>query len=209
YFAEPDLTPFHLQDEFIERIRRGIPDLPGQRIKKYTLEFHLSEYDAGVLTEEKPFADYFEQIIFYTTNYKAATNWMLGPVRSWLNENNKEIAEFPVSPGQLASVITMVDTGTISFSAASTKLFSRLLENPDKDPEEIAIEQNLIQQSDESAIGPIIDRVLEKFADKVLEYKKGKKGLLALFVGEVMKQSKGKADPKVTNELLLEKLKSK
>lgn len=209
YFAEPDLTPFHLQDEFIERIRRSIPALPEQRIKRYTSELHLSEYDTSVLTEEKSFADYFEQIILHTTNFKSASNWMLGPVKSWLNEKNKEISDFPVNAEQLASVIKLVDTGKISFSAASTKLFSRLLQNPDRDPEEIATEHNLLQQSDLSDIGPIVDGVLEKFADKVLEYKKGKKGLLALFVGEVMKQSKGKADPKITNELLLEKLKSK
>ncbi len=207
YFAEPDLTPFHLQDEFIERIRQGIPVLPAQRIKKYITEFQLSEYDATVLTEEKSFADYFERVISFLPSYKAAANWMLGPVKTWLNEENKEISEFPIIPEQLALVIDLVDSGKISFSAASTKLFSRMLENRGRDPEEIAKEQNLIQQSDVSAIGPIVDSVLEKFADKVVEYKKGKKGLLALFVGEVMKQSKGKADPKITNELLLEKLK--
>jgi aspartyl-tRNA(Asn)/glutamyl-tRNA(Gln) amidotransferase subunit B len=218
YFAEPDLTPFHLQDEFIERIRQGIPALPDQRIKKYIAEFQLSEYDAAVLAEERSFADYFERVISFLPSpigeglgvrFKAAANWMLGPVKTWLNEENKEISEFPISPEQLALVINLVDSGKISFSAASTKLFSRMLENTGKDPEEIAVQQNLIQQSDVSAIDPIIDSVLKKFADKVVEYKKGKKGLLALFVGEVMKQSKGKADPKVTNELLLEKLKSK
>ena len=98
-------------------------------------------------------------------------------------------------------------SGKVNFSVASAKIFPELINNPAKTPVQIATEQNLIQQSDVSAIGPLIDNVLEKFADKVIEYKKGKKGLLALFVGEVMKQSKGKADPKVTNELLLEKLK--
>ena len=227
YFAEPDLTPFQLQDEFIERIRQGIPVLPEQRIKKYMTEFQLSEYDANVLTEEKSLADYFEQVIFFLTSggeeqgllpkapakletkYKAAANWMMGPVKNWLNEKNKDISEFPISPEQLALVINLVHSGKLSFSAASTKLFSRMLEDPVKDPEMMAIEQNLIQQSDQSAIGLIVDKVLEKFADKVVEYKKGKKGLLALFVGEVMKQSRGKADPSVTNELLLKKLKSK
>jgi aspartyl-tRNA(Asn)/glutamyl-tRNA(Gln) amidotransferase subunit B len=219
YFAEPDLPPFHLQDEFIDMIHRSIPVLPEQRIKKYIDEFQLSEYDANVLTEERAFSDYFEKLISTPPSpqsgeglgvrYKSAANWMLGPVKSWLNENSKEISEFPINPEQLASVIDMVDAGKISFSTASTKLFSQLLENPENDPESVAIELNLIQQSDLSAIGPIVDGVLEKFADKVLEYKKGKKGLLALFVGEVMKQSKGKADPRITNELLLEKLKSK
>ncbi|MBK9939058.1 MAG: Asp-tRNA(Asn)/Glu-tRNA(Gln) amidotransferase subunit GatB [Chitinophagaceae bacterium] len=207
YFAEPDLTPFHLEEEFIEKIRHSIPELPEQRIQRYTSALKLSAYDAGVLTEEKIFSNYFEKIIQHTTNYKAAANWILGPVKSWMNENGKEMDEFPVAAEQLAAVITLVDTGKVSFSAASTKLFSKLVETPAKDPGQIADEENLVQQSDLSAIEPIIDKVLEKFADKVVEYKKGKKGLLSLFVGEVMKQSKGNADPKMTNQLLLEKLK--
>jgi len=207
YFAEPDLTPFHLQDEFIQNIKSTIPALPEERIKRYTTEMHLSEYDASVLTDEKSFADYFEKVISNTTNYKAVANWMLGPVKSWLNENNKEIEEFPIPPQQIAALISLVDSGKVSFSAASAKLFAQLLKESAKSPELIATELNLVQQSDLSAIGPIVDSVLEKFADKVSEYKKGKKGLLSLFVGEVMKQSKGKADPKVANDLLLEKLK--
>ena len=208
YFPEPDLTPFHLQDEFIEKIRRSIPALPEERIKKYTTELSLSGYDASVLTEERTVSDYFEKIILHTTNYKAAANWMLGPVKSWMNENGKEITEFPLKPEQLVSLINLIDDGKVSFSIASTKIFPVLLANPSKEAANFAKEQNLIQESDVSAIGPIIDQVLDKFADKVVAYKKGKKGLLALFVGEVMKQTKGKADPKVTNEILLEKLKS-
>lgn len=207
YFAEPDLTPFLLQEEFIEKIRKTIPALPEERMEKYIHELKLSEYDAGVLAEEKAFADYFEQTIGHTTNYKAAANWMLGPVKSWLNENNNSIEMFPLIPEQLAAIITLVENGKVSFSAASTKLFVQLLENPSMNPEEIALKENIIQQSDGAAIGAIIDGVLKKLPDKVLEYKKGKKGLLALFVGEVMKQSKGKADPKLANEILLEKLK--
>ena len=216
YFAEPDLTPFHLQNEFIERIRQSIPALPEERIKKYTTELQLSAYAAAVLTEEKSFSDYFEKIISFLPSvsgegkgvrYKAAANWMLGPVKSWLNENNSAIESFPLSPAQIASLIALIDRGKVSFSVASAKIFPELLRDLTKTPEQIATEKNLIQQSDVSAIGLIIDGVLVKFADKVVEYKKGKKGLLALFVGEVMKQSQGKADPKVTNELLLEKLK--
>ena len=208
YFAEPDLTPFHIQDEFIERIRKSIPVLQEERIRHYITVLSLSEYDAAVLTEEKEMSDYFDTVIQHTDNYKGAANWMLGPVKSWLNDNNKEPAEFPLPAKQLASVITLIDAGKISFSAAATKLFPALLKNPEKDPEQIALEESLIQQSDISSLEPIVDSVLEKFADKVKEYKKGKKGLLSLFVGEVMKQTKGKADPRLTNELLLEKLKS-
>jgi len=128
------------------------------------VEFQLSEYDATVLTEERSFADYFENVIGsyppsppgegLGVRPKSAANWMLGPVKTWLNEENKEIDEFPVNPEQLALVINLVDSGKLSFSAASTKLFSRMLDNPGKDPEEMATELNLIQQSDLSAIGP-------------------------------------------------------
>ncbi len=227
YFAEPDLTPFHLQDDFIETIRRSIPVLPEQRLKNYISAWELSAYDAAVLTEEKKFADYFEKIIFFLPSSrgeepglsteasakvglrpKAAANWMIGPVKTWLNENRKEINEFPLPPEKIAALIALIDSGKLSFSMAVSKIFPQLLKEPGKNPEEIATEQNLLQQSDVSDIGPVIDKVLEKFADKVVEYKKGKKGLLALFTGEVMKQSKGKADPKIVNELLLKKLKS-
>ncbi|MGZ8540954.1 MAG: Asp-tRNA(Asn)/Glu-tRNA(Gln) amidotransferase subunit GatB [Chitinophagaceae bacterium] len=208
YFADPDLTPFLLEDDFIETIRGSIPALQEERVKKYTTVWQLPEYDVYVLTDDREFADYFERIIEQSSNYKAASNWMLGPVKSWLNENNKLINEFPLTPGTIAKLIQMIDTGKVSFSIASGKLFSYLLNNPAKEPEQIAIEQNLVQQSDINSLEPIINEVLEKHAGKVIEYKKGKKGLLSLFVGEVMKRSKGKADPKATNEILLEKLKS-
>ena len=208
YFADPDLTPFRLSDEFIETIKRTIPALQEERIKKYTEQYQLPEYDAQVLTEEKEFSDYFEKLIQYTTHYKATANWLLGPVKSWLNENNSAINDFPLASEQIGKLIQLVEAGKVSFSIASTRLFSHLLTHPLKNPEEIAIEQDLIQQSDSTVIEPVIDRVLEKYADKVAEYKKGKKGLLSLFVGEVMKQSKGQADPKITSEMLLKKLSS-
>jgi aspartyl-tRNA(Asn)/glutamyl-tRNA(Gln) amidotransferase subunit B len=197
-----------LEDDFIESIRRSIPILQEERVKKYISEWQLSEYDSYVLTDEKEMADFFEQVINFTSNYKAAANWMLGPVKSWLNENNKTIQSFPLTAQQIAGIVQMVESGKLSFTVASGKFFSFLLNNPSKDPEEIAIDQNLIQQSDVNSLEPIIDEILNKHAEKVKEYKKGKKGLLSLFVGEVMKRSKGTADPRVTNEILLEKLKS-
>jgi aspartyl-tRNA(Asn)/glutamyl-tRNA(Gln) amidotransferase subunit B len=207
YFADPDLTPFHLEDAFIEKLRASIPVLQEERIKKYTA-LQLTEYDATVLTEDKAMADYFETILQEGSNPKAAANWMLGPVKSWLNENNKEITEFPVPAVQMARLIQLVETGKLSFTMASSKLFPELVLQPAASPEAIATEKNMLQQSDAADIGPVVDAVLVKLADKVVEYKKGKKGLLSLFVGEVMKQTKGKADPKLTNELLLERLKS-
>lgn len=206
YFPEPDLSPFQLQDEFIERIRKTIPELPEEKMKRYVSSLQLSEYDASVITEEKAFADYFEQLIEKATDYKACANWMLGPVKTWLNEEGKEINEFPISPGTLAALVALTENATVSFSAASTKVFARLLQHPEKKVESVVKELNLLQESDVSAILPLVDAVLAKFADKVTEYKKGKKGLLSLFMGEVIKRSKGKADPKVVNELLLDKL---
>ncbi len=216
YFPEPDLSPFHLQDEFVERIRRSIPELPGERMKRYVSAIQLSEYDALLITEEKTIADYFEKLISFSPSppsgegpgmRKACANWMLGPVKGWLNENNKDINDFPLSPEKLAEVIELTNIGKISFSAASGKLFAHLLQHPEKNTASAVKELNLLQESDLSAILPLVDAVVQKFADKVVEYKKGKKGLLAFFAGEVIKRSKGKADPKVVNGLLLEKLK--
>lgn len=209
YFPEPDLTPFNLTDAFIEEIRSSIPALQKERMALYMRQYQLPEYDARVITEEKTTADYFEQVITTTKNYKAAANWMLGPVKSWLNESGSDISALPLSPATLAAVIGLVETGLLSFSTASSRLFPALLQNTGADPKQLAEANNWLQQSDASAIEPVIDEVLAKFADKVSEYKKGKKGLLSLFTGEVMKRTKGKADPKKTSELLLEKLSSK
>ncbi len=206
-----------MEEDFIESIRQTIPSLQEDRVKKYVSDWHLPEYDAYVLSDEKEIADYFEKIVeCFLPSFageglvgrsKAASNWMLGPVKSWLNENNKGVEEFPLSPGQIAKLIGLIDKGKLSFSIASGKLFSLLLKDPSQEPEQLAINHNLIQESDAGSLEPIINEVLEKHAEKVKEYKKGKKGLLSLFVGEVMKRSKGKADPKATNEILLEKLK--
>ena len=208
YFPEPDLTPFNLTDEFIESIRKTIPVLQPQRIQKYISEWQLGEYDATTLTEEKEFADYFEQVVTHKINPKNAANWMLGPVKTRLNDRQLDISEFPVSANSLAALIKLVEDGKLSFSIASTKIFSALTENPSANVLKIATEKNLLQESNSDYIHPLVDEVLLQLNEKVKEYKKGKKGLLALFVGEVMKKSKGKADPKVVNELLLEKLKS-
>lgn len=206
YFPEPDLGPFQLADAYITAIRETLPALPEERKKKYMDSFQLPVYDATVLTEEKETADYYEELVRHTPAYKAAANWILGPVKSWMNEQSAGIADFPLAPARLAKLVQLTEDGKVSFSAASTRLWAAVLKNPEKDPVLLATEENLLQESDLSAIGPVIDAVLTKFADKVAEYKKGKKGLLALFVGEVMKQTKGKADPKLTNQLLLEKL---
>ena len=217
YFPDPDLTKFSLTDEFIENIRKTIPILQKERIKKYTSEYQLSDYDASLLTEEKKFSDYFEQMINNLPPpldgargrpFKPAANWMLGPVRSWLNDNNLEIDEFPLAPTKIAGIIELIEEGKLSFSVASSKLFHEIIKSPKSDPGKIAEQKNWMQDSDTDHIENLIDQVLNKFPEKVKEYKKGKKGLIGLFVGEVMKLSKGKADPKITNDILSEKLNS-
>ncbi|HRF23742.1 MAG TPA: Asp-tRNA(Asn)/Glu-tRNA(Gln) amidotransferase GatCAB subunit B, partial [Chitinophagaceae bacterium] len=207
YFPEPDLTPFHLSEAFIENIKNQIPTLPQEKAQHFIHSYQLSEADAQWLAAEKDIAEYFEQIANHTKNYKAAANWIQGPIQTWMNENEKEINAFPISPAALASLIQLIDDGQISYSAASGKLFDTLIKTPDTAPGIIAKNLDLIQQSNADELTPVVDKVLEKFADKVVAYQKGKKGLLALFTGEVMKLTKGKADPKIVTKILNEKLK--
>lgn len=207
YFAEPDLTPFNLTENFIDSIRSTLPALPEERIKTYQDKYSLPLYDATVISEEIEQAGYFEAVIAITPHYKAAANWIMGPVRSWLNEGGRDFSEFPLSPETMAKMIQLVESKAISFSTASSKLFPAMLEKTSADPAELAKANNWLQESDAGLLETLVDQVLKKFPDKVKEYQKGKKGLLSLFTGEVMKLSKGKADPVKTNEILLEKLK--
>ncbi|MBL0233585.1 MAG: Asp-tRNA(Asn)/Glu-tRNA(Gln) amidotransferase subunit GatB [Chitinophagaceae bacterium] len=210
YFPEPDLTPFRISEEQLKAVAATLPRLPEQRIAGYMRELQLSAYDAALLTDEKSFSDYFEALVQDHPGIKPKrfANWLSGPVKEWLNEQGKEIEEFPLSTDQLASLVALVEKGRCSFSAASGKLFQECLKQPEQDIEQLAEKLNLLQVSDTASIEPVIEEVLQKMADKVEEYRNGKKGLLALFVGEVMKRSKGKADPKLTNELLIRKLNS-
>ncbi len=206
YFADPDLTPFVVTDELLQEVRSTITALPEERVTRYTQQLQLPEYDARVLTDEKELAEFFDQITEHSTNYKAAANWMLGPIKSWLNETGKPITAFPVQPATIAALIALIDSNQVNFSVASTKIFTALLNEPGKQPLQIAKDLNMLQDSDEGNVAAWIEEVLNKMPDKVAEYKKGKKGLIGLFVGEVKKVSKGKADPKLTNDILLKKL---
>ena len=206
YFADPDLTPFTVTDDMLKNIRSMLPALPEERVRQYTQQLHLSDYDAGVISEEKDFSDYFEQLIEHTDNYKAAANWMLGPVKSYLNENDLSISAFLISPPTIADLISLIDQGKLNFSIASTRIFQTLVKDPSRSPLEIAASLSLIQDSDEDNVTAWVNEVLNKMPEKVIEYKKGKKGLIGLFVGEVKKVSKGKADPRLTNDILLKKL---
>lgn len=207
YFPEPDLSPLIVDEAWIEEVKAQMPALPRELALKFTQEYGLPEYDAQVITDTKGIALYFDSLCQETKNYKSASNWIMGAVKSYLNENNLGIDEFPITAKQLAGLIHLVDSGMVSNTVANQHVFVKMLKNKGFDAETIAKENNLIQESSSDSIQPIIDEVLDDMADKVKEYKSGRKGLIGLFVGEVMKRSKGKADPKKTNELLQQTLK--
>ena len=206
YFADPDLPPFQVTDAFLEKIRASIPPLPEELVIKYTNELQLSEYDARVISDDKETVDYFESLIGETSNYKAAANWLLGPVKSSLNDQGQMLKDFPVTPSSLARLMLLVEQGQLNFSIAAERILPVLVKEPSREPLEIAVSLNLLQSSDTMEIAAWVEEALAKMPDKVTEYKKGKKGLIGLFVGEVKRLSKGKADPRLTNQLLLEKL---
>jgi aspartyl-tRNA(Asn)/glutamyl-tRNA(Gln) amidotransferase subunit B len=206
YFPDPDLSPMHVSEEWLQGIKAAMPSLPRELYNKYVKEYQLPVYDAQVLTDNKGVALYFEDLARKTTNYKAASNWIMGPVKSYLNELALQMEEFPLSPDRIAELIALVDDGKLSFAVASQKLFPAMLKDPGKDPLKLAEKLDLIQESDASSIEPVIDEILTAFPEKVREYKNGKKGLVGMFMGEVMKKTKGKADPKLTNNLLRTKL---
>ena len=208
YFPEPDLSPIEISEEWILKIKRSMPSLPHELYHKFVHDFKLPEYDAQVLTDNKEIALYFEELCSKTHNYKAASNWVMGPIKSYLNELTLHIKDFPIKTEQIADLIRIIDEGKVSFSNASQKIYPELIKNPSKKALQIAKELNLLQDSSENAISPIIDQVLKANPAKIVEYKKGKKGLIGMFMGEVMKLSKGKADPKVAKKMLNEKLES-
>ncbi|HET8962370.1 MAG TPA: Asp-tRNA(Asn)/Glu-tRNA(Gln) amidotransferase subunit GatB [Chitinophagales bacterium] len=206
YFPEPDLPPIIISDAMLENVKENMPALPRDLMHRYISQQGLTIYDAEILTSEKEIALYFEELIQHTAHYKSAANWMMGPIKEWMNRSAKSIKDFPLSPKQIADIIALIDTGKINFTIASQQLFPALVKAQDISVAELAKQQNLLMESDDSAIQEMIQQAIAKFPDKVLEYRNGKKGILGLFIGEVMKLSKGKADPKITARLLEEEL---
>lgn len=207
YFPEPDLPPMYVSDEYIEEVKAAMPALPRALQQKFTQELGLSDYDAGVLTDEREMAAYFCEAIEHTNDYKAVANWLIGPIKEYLNKNSEDIGNFALSPKQLVELIHLIKDGKLSFSVAAQNLLPAFIENPNKTPLDLAKSLNLLMKSDNQFIEEIIEQVLQQFPDKVKAYQKGRKGLTGFFMGQIMKASKGKADPKLTNKLLEEKLK--
>ena len=205
YFPDPDLQPIIITQDYIEKVKKTLPPLPKELFQKFTKEFNLSDYDANILVDEKEIALYFNALCSITNNYKAAANFVNGSVKSYLNETATRIVDFTINPNRLAGLIILIDEGKISNSIATSKVFPLMIES-NLSAEEIATNNNWIQESNRNTLSIFIDQAMEKYPEKVQEYKNGKKGLIGLFMGEVMKLSKGKADPKVCNQLLRNKL---
>ena len=206
YFPDPDLSPVVVSEEWLENIKESMPALPQQLREKFVNQYGIPAYDAMVLTDTREIAEYFETVCSETSAFKAASNWLMGPVKSYLNDHGGHIELFPVSPKILAALIELSESGVVSNSVASQKIFPVLLEEPDRQPSEIASSNNWLQNSNTNELETLITEVINAMPDKVVAYRKGKKGLLGLFVGEIMKKSNGTADPKLINQLLAEKL---
>lgn len=206
YFPEPDLPPLHITDAFITQVKAQMPALPKELLQKFTGVYALNEYDATVLTENKEVAAYFEGVLKHTTNIKAAANWVMVNVKGYLNEQAIDITDFVLQPAKIAELIDLIDSGKVSHSVASQKVFPAMLLEHHKSALEIAEAMNLLQESDSGALSTFVEQALAMYPEKVAEYKAGKKSLIGLFMGEVMKLSKGKADPKVANQLIRESL---
>ena len=201
YFPEPDLQPIEITKEYIEQIKKTLPLLPKELNTIYQREYKLSQYDSNLLIEDKETALFFNEICALTNNYKLAANIINGVIKSYLNENGLTITQLDISAKNIANLIDLIEGNQISNTIATSKIFPLLISSK-KSPKKIAEENNWIQESDNTILKDLILQVLEKYPEKIQEYKNGKKGLIGLFMGEVMKISKGKADPKITNKLL-------
>lgn len=206
YFPDPDLSPVVISEQWLSEITDGMPALPQVLREKFTSVYGVPVYDALVLTDTKEMAEYFEAVCAKTSAYKAASNWLMGSVKSYLNEHDGNIESFPISAQILAELIELTETNLISNSVATQKIFPILLGEPERSPKEIATTNNWLQNSNTNELESLVDEVIASMPDKVAAYRKGKKGLLGLFVGEIMKKSNGAADPKMVNQLLTEKL---
>jgi aspartyl-tRNA(Asn)/glutamyl-tRNA(Gln) amidotransferase subunit B len=206
YFPEPDLQPVIVTQEYIAGVKAKLPALPQDLYKKYVKELGLSPYDAGVITDNKQIALYYEAMIGHTKNYKAAANWLSVTVKSFLNERALTIDRFTITPERLVQLIKLVEEGKVSNAVASQRIFPAMTEKLDKTPLQIAEELNLIQESNTDSLIEYVKQAIANNPQKVAEYKSGKTNLVQMFMGEVMKLSKGKADPKLASQLVKEML---
>ena len=205
YFPEPDLVPIRLSEEYIENIRKNLPELPENRKQRYLEEYHLTEKGANILTASKYLSDFFEEAIKICNNPKAVCNWLMSDVARILNEKEMEPDEIPFKPEELAELIELIEKGTISSKIAKDVL-DKMFENPEK-PSKIIKDNGWVQISDEGAIKAIVQKIIDANPQSVQDFKSGKEKALGFLVGQAMKETKGKANPQMLNKMFLEELK--
>jgi aspartyl-tRNA(Asn)/glutamyl-tRNA(Gln) amidotransferase subunit B len=204
YFPDPDLLPLVIDGDWLAKIEEGLPELPEARKQRFETDYGLPAYDAQLLTADRDLADFFEACLKRFADAKQVSNWIMGPLLALLNAQNLTAAQSPVSPEQLAELLHLIDTGTVSAKIAKT-VFDEMAASG-KPPAVIVEEKGLVQVSDTAAIEAVVDKVLDAHPDEVAAYREGKPKLIGFFVGQVMRETRGKANPKVVNELLQKKL---
>ncbi|MCR6097566.1 Asp-tRNA(Asn)/Glu-tRNA(Gln) amidotransferase subunit GatB [Salipaludibacillus agaradhaerens] len=207
YFPEPDLVNLYINDDWKDSVRASIPELPDARQQRYINELGLPEYDAGVLTQQKAMSDFFEQGLALDGPPKQLSNWLMGEVSAYLNQNGKDITDVPMTPESLVKMIQLIEKGTIS-SKIAKKVFKEMIEHGG-DPEKIVKDKGLVQISDEGEILNMITETLDNNPQSIDDYKNGKDKAIGFLVGQIMKASRGKANPQVVNKLLTEEIKKR
>ncbi len=201
YFPEPDIMPLYIDEAWKERVRAEIPELPDARKKRYIEEYKLPAYDAMVLTSTKEMSDFFEATIALGADIKQASNWLMGEVSAYMNKVQKDLADLALTPEGLAKMINLIEDGTLS-SKMAKKVFAELVENGG-DPEQIIKDKGLVQISDEGQLTEIITKILDANEQSIIDFKNGKDRALGFLVGQVMKETKGQANPPLVNKILL------
>lgn len=207
YFPDPDLIPVLIDENWKSGIAENLPELPDARRERFISQYNLPDYDAELLTQSKSIADYYETVVSHTDDFKSASNWIMVDVLKIINEEKIVIKDFVISPLNLASLINLINSGVISSKIAKEVYSIMLIDN--KSPELIVKEKNLVQMSDTSQIEAVINEVLSRNENQVNEYLGGKEKVFGFFIGQIMKETKGKANPKAVNDILKEKLKSR
>jgi len=200
YFPDPDLVPLTVSSEWVKEIKKGLPELPLQRKDRFVREYQIPEYDAGVITSSKAQADYYEECVRIFPEPKQVSNWIMGDLLRLLKEDDREVEDCPVTPGQLAEMLGLIKDGTISGKIAKT-VFEDMYKTG-KEAKEIVEKGELVQITDESALAKVVDEVLQNNPNEVEAYKGGKEKLFGFFVGQVMKATEGKANPQLVNDIL-------
>lgn len=207
YFPEPDLPPIHISDDWIEEVRASIPEMPDKRRERYTQDWGIPAYDAGVLTQTKEMSDFYDATVAAGADPKLAANWLMGEVNAYLNSKQVELSDTALTPEHLATMIKLIEDETIS-SKIAKKVFKEIITN-DTEPKAWVESKGMVQLSDPAKLQPIIDEVLDNNEQSIEDFKNGKDRAIGFLVGQIMKKTRGMANPKMVNKLLMVSLKER